>query len=46
VDLSGTFESSAQDVTLSIGPTRVATTGVGATTLSLDAADTVVERNP
>lgn len=42
----GHFESSAQDVTVSVGPTRIAALGVGPTVLSPDVGETIVEREP
>lgn len=42
----GMFESSAEDVTLSVGPTRIATTGIGTIRLSPSVAATIVERSP
>ncbi|WND33941.1 hypothetical protein RI578_06390 [Streptomyces sp. BB1-1-1] len=44
--VSGHFESSAEDVTLSVGPTRVAALGVGPTVLSPEVAETILEREP
>jgi len=44
--MDGMLESSAEDVTVSVGPTRIATTGVGTTVLSPSIADTIVERSP
>ncbi|MFD4258249.1 hypothetical protein ACFWR9_11610 [Streptomyces sp. NPDC058534] len=43
---AGHFESSAEDVTVSVGPTRIAALGVGATVLSPDVAETILEREP
>lgn len=44
-DAAGSFESSAEDVTVSAGPPRVASLGAGAPVLSPGAAGPVVERN-
>lgn len=46
VAVAGHFESSAEDVTLSVGPTRKAALGVGPTVLSPDVAETILEREP
>lgn len=44
--MGGTFESSAEGVSLSVGPTRVAALGVGDTLLSPAVGETIVEREP
>jgi hypothetical protein len=45
-DFGGIFQSSAKDVTVSVGPTRIVHTGVGPTGLSLHVAGTIVDREP